>query len=127
MSKREPEVIGVMLLALLLKPTTTTMCNGLFSDESREDLFSLLAFLDSWSFQIVSPEHSLCDVGQWLQEELGCEVVEGSPQYLLSNPAGPSAALVFHWQKKSPFLGELIIYCRCSLLLEKWWSESVVL
>lgn len=91
----------------------------LYLDESREDLFSLLAFLDSWSFQIASPEHTLCDVGQWLQEELGCEMVEGNPQYLLSNPAGPSAALVFHWQKKNPFLGELVIYCRCSLLMEK--------
>ncbi|KAG5283346.1 hypothetical protein AALO_G00041060 [Alosa alosa] len=81
-------------------------------DESREDLLSLLAFLDSWSFQIYSPDHTLCDVSQWLQEALGCEKVERSPQYLLSNPAGPSAALVFHWQQTSPFLGELVIYCR---------------
>ncbi|XP_062391044.1 Fanconi anemia group B protein, partial [Sardina pilchardus] len=82
-------------------------------DESREDLLSLLAFLDSWSFQIYSPDHTLCDVSQWLQEALGCEQVEGSANmYSLSNPAGPSAALVFHWQQTSPFLGDLVIYCR---------------
>ncbi|KAL2081680.1 hypothetical protein ACEWY4_023533 [Coilia grayii] len=86
-------------------------------DELREDLLSLLAFLDSWSFQISSADHTLCDVGQWLREALGCETVEASPQYLLCNPAGPSAALVFHWLQKSPFLGELVIYCSGTVAL----------
>ncbi|XP_012680562.2 Fanconi anemia group B protein [Clupea harengus] len=89
-------------------------------DDSREDLLCLLAFLDTWSFQIYSPDHTVYDVGQWLQEALGCETVERSPQYLLLNPAGASAALVFHWQQKSPFLGELVVYCRGRLALLKF-------
>lgn len=81
-------------------------------DEAREDLLSLLAVLDAWTFLIHSPDHTLCDVAGWIQTSIPCERLEISPHYLLANPAGPSAVMLFHWQHKTPFQGELSVHCR---------------
>ncbi|KAL0963614.1 hypothetical protein UPYG_G00308630 [Umbra pygmaea] len=80
------------------------------TDEAVEDLLSLLAMLDSWSFVIASLDHTLCDVAGWIERSIPCERLEISPHYLLANPAGPSAAMLFLWQRTTPFQGTLSVY-----------------
>ena len=75
-------------------------------------MLSLLAVLNHWILRIDSPDHSLRDVGGWIQRTAGCERLEVDPRYLLSNPAGPAALTLFHWQRTTPFQGELSVHCR---------------
>lgn len=82
----------------------------LTTDDAREDLLSLLAVLDRWVFHIDSPDHSLGDVSGWVQRSMPCTRLEINPHYFLFNPAGPSAAMLFLWQQKTPFRGELSVH-----------------
>ncbi|XP_041739199.1 Fanconi anemia group B protein [Coregonus clupeaformis] len=103
---------GQVLVDIQVKHHPQLMTNSqLTTDEAREDLLSLLAVLDAWTFLIHSPDHTLCDVAGWIQTSMPCERLEISPHYLLANPAGPSAAMLFHWQHKTPFQGELSVHC----------------
>ncbi|KPP78326.1 hypothetical protein Z043_102173 [Scleropages formosus] len=96
---------GKYLPQMLNSSTFTT-------EESSEDLLSLLTMFESWSFYLWSAEHTLCDVSQWLQGPMQCEKVAISPDYLLTKPTGSSGRMLFHWQEKSPFHGELHVHCR---------------
>ncbi|KAF7665433.1 hypothetical protein LDENG_00143640 [Lucifuga dentata] len=80
------------------------------TDEVREDLLSLLAVLDQWVFHIDSPDHSLGDVGGWMERRMGCETIEVSPQYLLFNSSAPSAVMLLRWHQETPFQGELSVH-----------------
>ncbi|KAM9485305.1 Fanconi anemia group B protein-like isoform 3-T4 [Salvelinus alpinus] len=103
---------GQIQVDIQVKHHPQLMTNSqLTTDEAREDLLSLLAVLDAWTFLIHSPDHTLCDVAGWIQTSMPCERLEISPHYLLANPAGPSAVMLFHWQHKTPFLGELSVHC----------------
>ncbi|KAL4608874.1 Fanconi anemia group B protein [Arapaima gigas] len=87
--------------------------NGMLTtEESLEDLLSLLAVFKSWSFRLWSAEHTLCDVSQWLLGPMQCRRVAVSPDFLLSVPPGPAGSLLIRWQEKSQFLGELHVHCR---------------
>ncbi|XP_030642445.1 Fanconi anemia group B protein [Chanos chanos] len=83
----------------------------LTTDEAREDLYSLLAAWDCWCFQISCPDHTLVDVGSWLQHGAGCERLAVSPQHLLVSPAGAGTAMLLKWHQSSPFQGLLCIHC----------------
>ncbi|XP_046902746.1 Fanconi anemia group B protein [Hypomesus transpacificus] len=83
----------------------------LTADIAMEDLLSLLAVLDRWVFHIDSPDRSLGDVSGWVQRSMRCEKLDINPHYLLSSPAGPSAIMLFLWQQKTPFSGELSVHC----------------
>uniref|UniRef100_A0A4W5Q4K3 FA complementation group B n=1 Tax=Hucho hucho TaxID=62062 RepID=A0A4W5Q4K3_9TELE len=103
---------GQVQVDIQVKHHPQLMTNSqLTTDEAREDLLSLLAVLDAWTFLIHSPDHTLCDVAGWIQTSMPCERLEISPHYLLANPAGPSAVMLFHWQHKTPFQGELSVHC----------------
>ncbi|XP_029558593.1 Fanconi anemia group B protein isoform X2 [Salmo trutta] len=103
---------GQIQVDIQVKHHPQLMTNSqLTTDEAREDLLSLLAVLDAWTFLIHSPDHTLCDVAGWIQTSMPCERLEISPHYLLANPAGPSAVMLFHWQHKTPFQGELSVHC----------------
>ncbi|XP_020317280.1 Fanconi anemia group B protein isoform X2 [Oncorhynchus kisutch] len=103
---------GQIQIDIQVKHHRQLMTNSqLTTDEAREDLLSLLAVLDAWTFLIHSPDHTLCDVAGWIQTSIPCERLEISPHYLLANPAGPSAVMLFHWQHKTPFQGELSVHC----------------
>ena len=86
--------------------------SSLVADIAMEDLLSLLAVLDRWVFHIDSPDRSLGDVSGWVQRSMRCEKLDINPHYLLSSPAGPSAIMLFLWQQKTPFSGELSVHCR---------------
>ncbi|XP_019910129.2 Fanconi anemia group B protein isoform X2 [Esox lucius] len=83
----------------------------LTTGEAVEDLLSLLAVLETWTFLIYSPGHTLCDVAGWIQRSVPCERLEINPRYLLTNPAGPSAAMLFNWEQTTPFQGKLSVHC----------------
>ncbi|XP_064832550.1 Fanconi anemia group B protein [Oncorhynchus masou masou] len=103
---------GQIQIDIQVKHHRQLMTNSqLTTDEAREDLLSLLAVLDAWTFLIHSPDHTLCDVAGWIQTSIPCERLEISPHYLLANPAGPSAVMLFHWRHKTPFQGELSVHC----------------
>ncbi|KAG7467169.1 hypothetical protein MATL_G00150540 [Megalops atlanticus] len=78
--------------------------------DAAEDLLSLLAVSDAWSFQISCSDHTLSDVSQWLLGPMQCERVAVSPDFLLSKPVGSSAVILCKWQKRTPFQGELLIH-----------------
>ncbi|KAJ8350693.1 hypothetical protein SKAU_G00258230 [Synaphobranchus kaupii] len=80
--------------------------------EAGEDLLSLLAASDSWCFQIGCSDHTLFDVPQWLLGALGCERAAVRPDFILSDPERLPASMVFQWQERTAFRGELVVYCR---------------
>ncbi|KAI1899330.1 hypothetical protein AGOR_G00060680 [Albula goreensis] len=84
----------------------------LTSAEAREDLLSLLAVSDSRCFQISRSDHTLFDVPQWLLGALQCERAAVWPDFLLSSMGQTSTVMLFHWQERSPFEGELLVYYR---------------
>ncbi|KAG9349342.1 hypothetical protein JZ751_027785 [Albula glossodonta] len=90
---------------LLNNPTLT-------SAEAREDLLSLLAVSDSRCFQISCSDHTLFDVPQWLLGALQCERAAVWPDFLLSSMGQTSTVMLFHWQERTPFEGELLVYYR---------------
>ncbi|KAL7881203.1 hypothetical protein AOLI_G00080510 [Acnodon oligacanthus] len=92
-----------------LQPRLLTDCS-IDSDESREDLLSLLAAFEPWLFLIQSPEHTVVDVSVWLVDRLGAKPVGVSPQYLLVKSTQPSSALLFHWQPCGPFRALLRVH-----------------
>ncbi|KAM4609449.1 Fanconi anemia group B protein [Polymixia lowei] len=95
------------------------------TDEVREDLLSLLAVLDRWVFHIDCPDHSLGDVHGWIQRTLGCERLEVSPHFLLSNAAGLSGLMLLQWHQTSPFQGDLSVHSsqlRMFQFLDSLWS-----
>uniref|UniRef100_A0A3B3ZNB1 Uncharacterized protein n=1 Tax=Periophthalmus magnuspinnatus TaxID=409849 RepID=A0A3B3ZNB1_9GOBI len=77
------------------------------TDESLEDLLSLMALLDHWTFHIDSPDYSLGDIVGQIQKRVGCKRIEVSPQHLLINSAGPSAPMLLRWHQITPFQAEL--------------------
>nr|XP_055070607.1 Fanconi anemia group B protein isoform X1 [Misgurnus anguillicaudatus]XP_055070608.1 Fanconi anemia group B protein isoform X1 [Misgurnus anguillicaudatus]XP_055070609.1 Fanconi anemia group B protein isoform X1 [Misgurnus anguillicaudatus]XP_055070610.1 Fanconi anemia group B protein isoform X1 [Misgurnus anguillicaudatus]XP_055070611.1 Fanconi anemia group B protein isoform X1 [Misgurnus anguillicaudatus]XP_055070612.1 Fanconi anemia group B protein isoform X1 [Misgurnus anguillicaudatus] len=83
------------------------------TDDAREDLFSLMAVMDSWSFIIDCCDHTLVDVQGWLLDVMHAECLEVEPHY--ATP--PSALLLFHWTQKTPFQGLLTVHCRDELHL----------
>ncbi|KAI4898791.1 hypothetical protein NFI96_026048, partial [Prochilodus magdalenae] len=90
-------------------PRVLTDCS-IVSDESKEDLLSLLAAFELWLFQIESLEHTLVDVSGWLVDRLGATAVGVSPQHLLIKSAQPSSVLLVHWQPCGPFKALLQVY-----------------
>ncbi|KAM8855290.1 Fanconi anemia group B protein [Spinachia spinachia] len=88
---------------LLIKPELKT-------DETEEDLLSLMALLDHRVLRIHSPDHSLDDIDGWIKKMAGCRRVEVNPQYLLLNSSGASAPMLLHWNQMSPFQGELAVH-----------------
>ncbi|KAL7866275.1 hypothetical protein SRHO_G00115220 [Serrasalmus rhombeus] len=92
-----------------LQPRLLTDCS-VDSDESREDLLSLLAAFEPWPFLIESSEHTVVDVSVWLVDRLGAKPVGVSPQYLLIKSTQPSSALLFHWQPCGPFQALLRVH-----------------
>lgn len=80
----------------------------LCSEESRDDLLSLMAVMDSWCFLIDCSDHTLADVQGWLRDELNAERLEAEPNY--TTP--PSALLLFHWVQKTAFQGLLTVHYR---------------
>ncbi|KAG7227656.1 hypothetical protein INR49_029417, partial [Caranx melampygus] len=80
------------------------------TDEVEEDLLSLLSVLEHWVFFIDSPDHSLGDIGGWIQKRVGCKRIEVSPQYQLLNSSGPSALMLLRWHQITPFQGELSVH-----------------
>ncbi|XP_061083050.1 Fanconi anemia group B protein [Conger conger] len=97
---------GKLTPRLLTDRTLTTA-------EAREDLLSLLAASDSWCFQISCSDHTLFDVPQWLLGALRCERLAVQPDFILSDPELlSSAALLFQWQERTTFIGELLVYYR---------------
>ncbi|XP_036396751.1 Fanconi anemia group B protein [Megalops cyprinoides] len=83
---------------------------ALTTADATEDLLSLLAVSDTWSFQISCSDHTLSDVSQWLLGPMQCERVAVSPDYFLSKPVRSSAVILCKWQKRTPFQGELLIH-----------------
>ncbi|KAK3569152.1 hypothetical protein QTP86_025431 [Hemibagrus guttatus] len=81
------------------------------SDESREDLLSLMAAFESWRFHIVSNDHTVVDVLRFLEEKFRAKRLNISPQYLLCCSAQPSGAMLFHWKPCNSFDGMLEVYC----------------
>ncbi|KAJ0070329.1 hypothetical protein NL108_007682 [Boleophthalmus pectinirostris] len=80
------------------------------TDESLEDLLSLMALLDHWTFHIDSPDYSLGDIVGRIQKRVGCKRIEVSPQHLLINSAGPSAPMLLRWHQITPFQAELSVH-----------------
>ncbi|XP_033843297.1 Fanconi anemia group B protein [Periophthalmus magnuspinnatus] len=80
------------------------------TDESLEDLLSLMALLDHWTFHIDSPDYSLGDIVGQIQKRVGCKRIEVSPQHLLINSAGPSAPMLLRWHQITPFQAELSVH-----------------
>ncbi|KAM9486129.1 Fanconi anemia group B protein [Clarias gariepinus] len=84
---------------------------SLDSDESREDLLSLMAASQFWGFHIVSTDRTVVDVSKFLEEKFRAKRVQISPQYLLSGSTHPSrASMLFHWKPCSSFNGTLDVY-----------------
>ncbi|KAF5892066.1 Fanconi anemia group B protein [Clarias magur] len=84
---------------------------SLDSDESREDLLSLMAASQFWVFRLVSTDHTVVDVSRFLEEKFGAKRVQISPQYLLSRSTHPSSvSMLFHWKPCSSFDGILDVY-----------------
>ncbi|XP_026126847.1 Fanconi anemia group B protein [Carassius auratus] len=83
------------------------------TDEAREDLFSLLALLDVWFFQLECQGHTLVDVQGWLQDSLCFKRLEIDPRFTVD----PSSLRLFRWEQNSPFQGVLSVYCRDELSL----------
>ncbi|XP_035250027.1 Fanconi anemia group B protein [Anguilla anguilla] len=80
--------------------------------EASEDLLSLLAASDSWCFQIGCSDHTLFDMPQWLLGALRCERLLVQPDFILSDPQRLLSPMLFQWQERTPFTGELVVYCR---------------
>ncbi|XP_048834107.1 Fanconi anemia group B protein isoform X2 [Brienomyrus brachyistius] len=87
-------------------------CCKFTTEECSEDLLSLLAAWESCSFVLRSPERTLHCVPQWLLGVARSEPVVFSPGYFLFVAAEPGAAILFHWQERTPFQGELRVCCR---------------
>ncbi|KAJ8013118.1 hypothetical protein DPEC_G00049970 [Dallia pectoralis] len=103
---------GQVRVDIQAKPRSRLLDNSrLTTDEALEDLLTLLALLETWTFLIHSPGHTLCDVAGWIQRSMPCERLEIDPHYLLTNPAGPSVAMLFNWQQTTPFQGTLSVHC----------------
>ncbi|XP_062862011.1 Fanconi anemia group B protein [Trichomycterus rosablanca] len=81
------------------------------SDESREDLLSLMAAFQSWSFHISSTDRTMVDVVRFIKEKCGADQVKINPQYLLSRSTLSSTSMLFYWKLWSNFSGLLTIYC----------------
>ncbi|KAI5628614.1 Fanconi anemia group B protein [Silurus asotus] len=81
------------------------------SDESREDLLSLMVAFESWRFHIVSTDHSVVNVLGFLEERFKAKRIKISPQYLLSRSTQLSGAVLFCWSSCSSFDGMLDVYC----------------
>ncbi|KAF7709949.1 hypothetical protein HF521_016799 [Silurus meridionalis] len=71
------------------------------SDESREDLLSLMVAFESWRFHIVSTDRNVVNAKR----------IKISPQYLLSRSTQLSGAVLFCWSPCSSFDGMLDVYC----------------
>lgn len=80
------------------------------TDESQEDLLSLMALLDHWIIHIDSPDYSLGDIVGRIQKRVGCKRIEVSPQHLLIKSAGPSAPMLLRWHQITPFQAELSVH-----------------
>nr|XP_023682272.1 Fanconi anemia group B protein isoform X1 [Paramormyrops kingsleyae]XP_023682273.1 Fanconi anemia group B protein isoform X1 [Paramormyrops kingsleyae] len=87
-------------------------CCKFTTEECSEDLLSLLAAWESCSFVLRSPEHTLHCVPHWLLAVARSEPVPFSPGYFLFAAAEPRAAVLFRWQERTPFQGELRVCCR---------------
>ncbi|KAI7808428.1 Fanconi anemia group B protein [Triplophysa rosa] len=87
--------------------------------ESRDDHLSLMAMMDSWCFLIDGCDHTLADVQGWLRDELHAERLEAEPNYA----APPSALLLFHWVRKTPFQGLLTVHYRDELDLLRFLNS----
>lgn len=81
------------------------------SDESREDLLSLMVAFECWSFNIVSTDRTVVDVSGFLEEKFRAKRIKINPRYMLSNSTRPSGTLLFYWKACSSFSGVLDIYC----------------
>ncbi|XP_026151477.1 Fanconi anemia group B protein [Mastacembelus armatus] len=92
------------------------------TDEVKEDLLSLLAALTRWIFTIDSPDHSLGDIGGWIQKRVDCKRIEVSPEYLLLNSSGSSTVMLLRWHQITPFQGELYIHS-CQLQMLKFLNS----
>ncbi|XP_072541404.1 Fanconi anemia group B protein [Salminus brasiliensis] len=93
-----------------LDPGLLRDCSAV-SDESREDLLSLLAACESWLFRVESFEHTLVDMSAWLVDRLGAKPVGVSPQYLLIRSTQPSSTMLIHWQPYGSFQALLRVHC----------------
>ncbi|KAI5107578.1 Fanconi anemia group B protein, partial [Silurus meridionalis] len=81
------------------------------SDESREDLLSLMVAFESWRFHIVSTDRNVVNVLGVLEERFEAKRIKISPQYLLSRSTQLSGAVLFCWSPCSSFDGMLDVYC----------------
>ncbi|TTK00923.1 Fanconi anemia group B protein [Bagarius yarrelli] len=84
---------------------------GIVSDESREDLLSLMVAFESWSFHILSMDCSIMDVSLFLEKNFKAKQIKNSPEYLLSCSKQLSGAMLFHWKPCSSVHGMLDVYC----------------
>ncbi|XP_069010055.1 Fanconi anemia group B protein [Embiotoca jacksoni] len=113
MSDSTPLVLHCCQIALEINSNIQTQLlksPQLKTDETREDFLSLLAVLDRWVFHIDSPDYSLGDIDGWMQKRVGCNKIEVSPRYFLSNSSGPAALMLLHWHQITPFQGELSVH-----------------
>ncbi|KAF4087400.1 hypothetical protein AMELA_G00095280 [Ameiurus melas] len=81
------------------------------SDESREDLLSLMVAFECWSFNIVSTDRTVMDVSRFLEEKFRAKRIKINPRYMLSDSTRPSGTVLFHWKPCSSFSGVLDIHC----------------
>lgn len=82
------------------------------SDESREDLLSLIVALESWVFRIVSTDRTVVDLSTFLEEKFRAKRIKISPDYLLCCSTQVPGIMLFHWKPCSSFDGVLDVYCR---------------
>ncbi|KAJ8252886.1 hypothetical protein GJAV_G00206660 [Gymnothorax javanicus] len=80
--------------------------------EASEDLLSILAAFDSWCFQIGCSDHTLFDVPRWLLGAQRGQRVAVRQDFIVSAMEHLPSVMLFEWQEKSPFRGELTVHCR---------------
>ncbi|XP_060733193.1 Fanconi anemia group B protein [Tachysurus vachellii] len=80
------------------------------SDESREDLLSLMVAFEAWHFHLISTDHTLVDILCFLEEKFRAKRIKSSLQYLLCSTQ-LSSTMLFHWKPCSSFDGMLDVYC----------------
>ncbi|XP_066497196.1 Fanconi anemia group B protein [Hoplias malabaricus] len=97
-----------------LQPHLLTDCT-VISEDSAEDILSMLAALDSWLFSVESVDHTLVDVPRWTKDRFSAESVGVIPQVLLIKNTHPSSPMVLHWEPSGPFQALLRVHCRGQL------------
>ncbi|XP_019380226.1 PREDICTED: Fanconi anemia group B protein [Gavialis gangeticus] len=91
--------------------------NVLNDNSTMEDVFAILGVSLKFSFHIISSECTLTLVNMWLQDQMKCTPIKECPENMVCHKLGSLHGTVFNWNLKTPFKGNLTLFCRNKAVL----------